>query len=126
MALDARKKREIDLAIQAAKQRVFAVYPPNEHRSECYVLPVNENGVVCRRSYTGAHYQVTGKDHSQLIPVLCFSCNNFEVGEYGDMGSKLSPDYCLANVWWPTKQGTCKKYKGQYLWPTEAKDSTDS
>lgn len=42
-----------------------------------------------------------------FVPRCCAECSNFDPGEYGDYGSKLSGPYCERNVWFPTRRGTC-------------------
>lgn len=76
------------------------------------IVPVNDNGVIGRNTNIGSHFVASDGKRTMFVPMICFSCRNYDPGEYGDYGSKLSPAYCEANVWWPTRKGTCKKYRG--------------
>lgn len=76
----------------------------------------NRHGVAGYFDSTGAHYgrrnSETGRIETHrpvFVPKICTSCPNFDEGEYGDYGSKLSPPYCTANVWFPTSTGRCKR-----------------
>ena len=43
------------------------------------------------------------------IPKICSLCKHHEY-EIGEMGTVLCGSYCAANLWFPTKKGTCKKF----------------
>lgn len=42
-----------------------------------------------------------------FIPRCCIECCNYDSGELGDYGERLSGPWCERNVFWPTKKGTC-------------------
>lgn len=81
---------------------------------------LNKHSVLVTSLPVGVHFRITdkeGKDTGKRsidIPNVCLSCANFEHGELGDYGSVLSPPYCAANVWWPTRKGTCGKWTARY------------
>lgn len=78
---------------------------------------MNKHGVTGWDSSIGSMWVSSNGSRTQFIPDICYSCQNHDYGESGEYGGKLSPDYCMANVWWPTKKGTCGKYDGyRYKW----------
>lgn len=73
----------------------------------------NENGITGKIMSTGCHFcgLVDGRyvnNAPVFVPDCCLNCLHFEEGEYGDYGSRLSPPYCLKNIWLPVRKGTCK------------------
>jgi hypothetical protein len=79
----------------------------------------NKNGVKVFYSLTGRY----------TIPVICSTCKNLdsEIGEYGTI---LCDFYCIRNLHFPTKKGTCKLYDAKdgrriIAGIEEAKASTD-
>lgn len=73
----------------------------------------NKHGVEVIEYTTGhyGHYDKDGKwrdNNPIMIPLCCTQCFNFDPGEVGDYGERLTPPWCLKNVFFPTKKGTCK------------------
>jgi hypothetical protein len=44
---------------------------------------------------------------SQGIPACCLNCHHYEY-EWSEWGHETYR-YCVKNIWFPTKKGTCKK-----------------
>jgi hypothetical protein len=79
---------------------------------------INKHGVLCSVSNSGfyGHYEEDLWDGKKrfvsnvpiLIPQCCIECCNFDNGEFGDYGERLSPPYCMRNIWFPIRKGYCK------------------
>jgi hypothetical protein len=48
------------------------------------------------------------------VPVICLGCTHYEDGEFGEMGSRLSPPFCNQNIWFPIAAGHCKRRKARH------------
>lgn len=80
---------------------------------------INEHGVWGYWSHCGTMFgrsveQPDGTVRFQaalplFVPKVCVECPEFDYGEYGDYGNLLSGPYCEANIWFPTRKGTCKR-----------------
>lgn len=82
------------------KPRAFRV----DRQGTAEQIPVNRHGVLL---------VMAGKD---AVPIICVSCTNYDPGEFED-GYRLTGPWCNANVWFPTRRGTCGKYQGwRYVW----------
>lgn len=46
-----------------------------------------------------------------LVPIVCLDCVHYDSGEFGDFGELLAGPICIANVFFPTKTGKCKRKK---------------
>ena len=66
------------------------------HREYEQSFKPNKHGVPCWKVGRG------------LIPRCCIECSNYDSGELGDYGERLSGPWCGRNVFWPTQKGTCK------------------
>lgn len=75
------------------------------------ITVTNKHGVQGVKESIGNHFISSNGSTSMFVPLICTNCDNYDPGEYGDYGSKLSPPYCEANVWFPTRTGTCGKYR---------------
>jgi hypothetical protein len=72
-------------------------------------LRVNKHGVKGAQVAIGRMFRASDGSTSIFVPEVCLDCSNYDSGEWGDYGTKLSPPYCERNVWWPTHKGTCRK-----------------
>lgn len=84
-------------------------------------MSVNQHGIEGEYYGIGSYfYRVTrhadgtvekgAPGHGSIfVPNVCLDCPLLDGGEFGDYGSQLSPPYCMANVWFPTRKGTCKR-----------------
>jgi hypothetical protein len=77
-------------------------YTTNKHGVEGYWADSGRFG----------HLDADGAWQSHIpmfVPRCCAECFHLDAGEFGDFGERLAGPYCLLNVWFPTRAGTCAK-----------------
>lgn len=77
------------------------------------MIRVNKYGVRCAVSSIGSCWKdERGIINAELlIPVFCLSCKYYDNGEVGDYGNLLTGPGCTLNLHFPTRKGTCGRFK---------------